>query len=132
MSFEKPIQMFKSFKIEGFARGGHYSTFCKNPLPLLEISDYAVIFGSVDSEPTENSTWEIIGSKFRYAPNTESELKERFGEELMKHCHILELKRVPPANCFYCSEYGQAKVNKKVMCDHLLRCNNGSCFKRKK
>lgn len=132
MAFEKSIRQFKSFKIEGFARGGHFSTFCKNPLPLLEMSDSAVIFGSTDSEPAENSAWEFVGSKFRYFPDTISELEKRFGEELVKHSSILELKRVPPANCFYCSEYGQVKVNKKVMCDHLLRCNNGSCFKRRK
>ena len=132
MSFEKPIQMFKSFKIDGVSRGEYFSAYCKSPLPLLEIADLAVVFGSVDSEPTENSTWEIIGSKFRYLPNTESELEKRFGEELVKHCQILELKKAPPVNCFHCSEYGRAKVNKKIMCDHLLYCNNGSRFKRNK
>lgn len=91
MAFEKSIHLFKSFKIEGFARGGHFSTFCKNPLPLLEISDSAVVFGSVDAEPAENSAWEYVGSKFRYFPDTASDLEKRFGEELVKHCHVFDL-----------------------------------------
>ena len=84
--------------------GGHFSTFCRNPLFLLEISDSAVIFGSTDLEPTENSVWEFVGNKFRYFPDTASELEKRFGEELVKRSHILELKRVSPVNCFPCKE----------------------------
>lgn len=93
MDFEKATCQFKSFKIEGFAKGEHFSVFCKNFLPLLEIADSAVIFGSTDSEPTENSTWKFIANKFRYFPDAPSKLEKCFGTELVKHCHVLELKR---------------------------------------